>query len=52
MKALADRHELTLFTFYPEYSDDTHQELSEIFHRVIALPLPIPTGRGPRDESG
>ena len=49
MKALAERHRITLFTFYPEYPDDKHHELSAVFDRVIALPLPIPTGRGPRE---
>ncbi len=49
MKALAERHEITLFTFYPEHPDDKHDELSAVFDRVVALPLPIPTGRGPRE---
>ena len=42
LKELARRHEVTLFTFYAEQPDDTHRELEKYFHRVIALPFPIP----------
>jgi len=42
LKELARRHEVTLFTFYAEQPDDTHAALAQYFHRVIALPFPIP----------
>ena len=42
LKELARRHEVTLFTFYAEQPDDTHRDLEQYFHRVIALPFPIP----------
>jgi polysaccharide biosynthesis protein PslH len=40
-KELARKHEVTLFTFYPELSDDPHSELARIFSRVICLPLKL-----------
>ena len=42
LKELARRHEVILFTFYAEQPDDTHASLAQHFHRVIALPFPIP----------
>ena len=49
LKALAERHEITLFTFYAAHPDDQHRELDSLFDRVRCMPLDIPTGRGPRE---
>ena len=49
LKALAERHRITLFTFYAEHPEDEHQTLEPLFEDVICMPLAIPTGRGPRE---
>jgi sugar transferase (PEP-CTERM/EpsH1 system associated) len=41
-RELAHRHNLTVFTFYPQQSDDPHYLLNETFHRVECLPVPTP----------
>jgi polysaccharide biosynthesis protein PslH len=45
LKQLARRHEITLFTYYPERPDDLHPAGSELFSRIIAVPLPLPRYR-------
>jgi sugar transferase (PEP-CTERM/EpsH1 system associated) len=45
LKQLARKHEITLFTFYPQHPDDVHPRGAEIFSKVIAVPLPIPPRR-------
>ena len=42
-KELARRHEVTLFTFYPEHHSDRHHELEKIFSRVALLPMKLAT---------
>lgn len=42
LKELANKHEVTLFTFYPSHPDDRHHELERVFSRVVCLPLQIP----------
>src|SRR5579884_2812102 len=42
LRQLAKRHEITLFTFYPEHANDVHPAGSEIFSKVVAVPLPLP----------
>jgi sugar transferase (PEP-CTERM/EpsH1 system associated) len=39
---LAQRHAVTLFTFYSEHPNDQHEKLHEPFADVIALPLRLP----------
>lgn len=45
LKALARRHQVTLFTFYAAMKDDRHREFEHELTRVVCLPLKIPTGR-------
>ncbi|HEX7960180.1 MAG TPA: glycosyltransferase [Terriglobales bacterium] len=40
-KELAQRHEVTLFTFYPEHPSDRHPELEQVFSRVVLLPMKL-----------
>jgi len=41
-KSLAQRNELSLFTFYEPTADDPHHELRGLFSKVICVPLSIP----------
>lgn len=45
LKELARRHEVTLFTFYPEQADDSHPQLEQFVSRVICMPLRLPAPR-------
>ena len=45
LKQLARRHEITLFTFYPEHPDDQHFRGNGIFSKVVPIPLPLPPRR-------
>ena len=38
-KELAKKHQVTLFTFYPEHPDDRHSELERTFSRVVRIPM-------------
>jgi len=45
LKQLARRHEITLFTFYPDHPDDQHLLGNGIFSRIVPVPLPLPPRR-------
>jgi sugar transferase (PEP-CTERM/EpsH1 system associated) len=45
LKQLARRHEITLFTFYPEHPDDQHLRGNGIFSSIVPVPLPLPPRR-------
>lgn len=45
LKQLARRHEITLFTFYPEHPDDQHLAGNGFFSKIVAVPLPLPPRR-------
>lgn len=45
LRELARRHDVTLFTFYPEHANDIHGELTQILSRVILHSLRIPRAR-------
>ena len=45
LKQLARRHEITLFTFYPEHPDDQHLGGNGIFSALVPVPLPLPPRR-------
>ncbi len=45
LKQLARKHDITLFTFYPEHPGDLHPAGSDIFSKVVAVPLPLPPRR-------
>ena len=52
LKHLAATNSVSLFTFYPEHSDDQHFQLREILEEVICCPLRIPLeARGFRDQT-
>lgn len=40
-KQLARKHDVTVFTFYPELANDPHPELARAFSRVICIPLKL-----------
>ena len=40
-KELARKHQVTLFTFYPEHASDRHAELEQIFSRVVHIPMKL-----------
>ena len=48
LRELAKRHSITFFGFYAEHPDDIHQQLTQVFDRVVCIPLriPVPRGRG------
>jgi sugar transferase (PEP-CTERM/EpsH1 system associated) len=45
LKQLAQRHEVTLFTFYQEHPDDQHLRGPDVFAKLVAVPLPLPPRR-------
>ena len=45
LKQLARRHEITLFTFYPEHPDDQHLRGNGFFANIVPVPLPLPSRR-------
>lgn len=45
LKQLAHRHEITLFTFYPEHSDDQHLRGNGFFSKLVPIALPLPPRR-------
>ena len=45
LKQLARRHEITLFTFYPEHPDDQHLHGNGFFAKIVPFPLPLPPRR-------
>jgi sugar transferase (PEP-CTERM/EpsH1 system associated) len=45
LKQLARKHDITLFTFYPEHSGDLHPAGSEMFSKLVCVPLPLPPRR-------
>jgi polysaccharide biosynthesis protein PslH len=45
LKALAQRHSITLFTFYATTKDDLHSVVEKEFTRVVLMPLRISSGR-------
>src|ERR1022692_3353719 len=45
LKQLARRHEITLFTFYPEHPDDQHLRGNGMFSKLVPVPLPLPPRR-------
>jgi sugar transferase (PEP-CTERM/EpsH1 system associated) len=49
LKQLARKHEITLFTFYPEHSGDVHPAGHTIFSKVLCVPLPLPPRRSLRE---
>jgi sugar transferase (PEP-CTERM/EpsH1 system associated) len=48
LRELAKRHSITFFSFYAKHPDDVHEQLTQVFERVICIPLriPIPRSRG------
>jgi sugar transferase (PEP-CTERM/EpsH1 system associated) len=45
LKQLARQHEITLFTFYQEHAGDQHLNSSNVFRKLIPVPLPLPPRR-------
>jgi len=45
LKHLARKHDITLFTFYPEHPGDLHPAGSDMFSKLICVPLPLPPRR-------
>jgi sugar transferase (PEP-CTERM/EpsH1 system associated) len=42
---LAKHHAVTFFSFYAAHENDVHAELSQIFQRVILIPLDLPPAK-------
>lgn len=49
IKELAQRHEITLYTFYKAHSGDVHRELEKTVARVFIRPLELPESRTAAD---
>ena len=45
LRQLAKHHAVTFFTFYAAHENDVHAELSQIFQRVIQIPLALPPAK-------
>lgn len=46
LRELAKHHMVTLFLFYEAHEKDDHEELSQIFHRAILVPMVLPRAKG------
>ena len=46
LRQLAKQHTITFFSFYAAHENDVHAELSQIFQRVILIPLDLPPAKG------
>ena len=44
VKALAERHDVTLVTFYREQAADPHPQLRSLFSDLVLAPLRLPAG--------
>ena len=42
LRQLAKHHAVTFFSFYAAHENDVHAELSQVFQRVIKIPLHLP----------
>ena len=42
LRQLAKHHAVTFFSFYAAHENDVHAELSQVFQRVIKIPLDLP----------
>src|SRR5512147_2485044 len=42
LRELARRHDVSVFTFYPEQQDDKHEELKTFCREVVCLPMVLP----------
>jgi sugar transferase (PEP-CTERM/EpsH1 system associated) len=42
LRQLAKHHAVTFFSFYAAHQNDVHAELSQVFRRVIKIPLDLP----------
>jgi len=49
LRQLAKHHEVTFFSFYAAHANDVHAELSQIFQRVILIPLNLPPAKSARE---
>ncbi|HVB55834.1 MAG TPA: glycosyltransferase [Candidatus Acidoferrales bacterium] len=45
LRQLAKDHAVTFFSFYAAHENDVHAELSQIFQRVILIPLDLPPAK-------
>ena len=45
LKHLAKKHDVTLFTFYRKHHGDAHGALTDVFRRVVCMPLRMPDDR-------
>jgi sugar transferase (PEP-CTERM/EpsH1 system associated) len=45
LRQLAKHHAVTFFSFYAAHENDVHAELSQIFQRVILIPLDLPPAK-------
>jgi sugar transferase (PEP-CTERM/EpsH1 system associated) len=49
LRELARHHSVTFFSFYAAHDGDIHQNLENLFDRVVCIPLPLPAAKS-RDE--
>jgi len=49
VKALAERHEVTLLSFYREQQHDQHPQLRPMFHKLVLVPMQLPASRSVGD---
>jgi len=46
LRQLAKRHAVTFFSFHAAHENEAHVELSQIFQRVVLVPLDLPSPKG------
>ncbi len=51
LRALARKHELTLFTFYAAHAGDAHAQLERDLARVVCWPLKLPPAKSLREAA-
>ena len=46
LRQLAKHHAVTFFSFYAAHDNDVHEQLRQLFQRVIQVPLDLPPSKG------
>jgi hypothetical protein len=49
LRELARRHSVTFFSFYSTHTGDVHPSLSDVFDRVVCVPLSLPKPTSPAE---
>src|SRR5580700_6768717 len=49
LRELARQHSVTFFSFYSAHAGDVHPSLSNVFDRIVCVPLSLPRPKSPAE---